>query len=225
MRRYFRLESDNGATEANAQVAQTLKLPIQYQESQRTPMNSHEAFFPPISAEAQKRIRAGLLEIEALWHAHSHYDEDSFFAVKRYVGLAYDVFAQEILSEIDCTDELLEDTLVKLACDAAIENGWIPALLLKWAKSYMLVGRIAAWRAKEIRRELSVRKTPAELLEEFRVREYPNLSHEALADEMGLERSRYYKLKAGGPVRPDAYIRVSDFTKIPVSDLKPSTRL
>src|SRR5713226_1862095 len=77
---------------------------IQYRENHRAPMNSYEAFFPPISAEAQKRIRAGLLEIEALWHAPSHHNELTFFAPKRYLGLAYDVFAQEILSEVDCTD-------------------------------------------------------------------------------------------------------------------------
>jgi hypothetical protein len=209
-------------------------------------MNCHEAFLS-LSSNARKRIEAGLLEIEALWHTYPHQDESAFRTGKRYLSLAYDVFALEILSEVECSDELLEDTLVKLAYDAVIEHYWVfwvvgtlvqsqsctehlftywvPAGSLKRAKSHLLSGRIAAWRAKEIRRALSPRKTPGELLEEFRNREWPNLSHDALADEMGLERSRYYKLKAGKRVRPDAYANVSAFTKIPICDLKPQARL
>jgi hypothetical protein len=210
-------------------------------------MNSYEAFMPPISSEARKRIAAGLLEIEALWHTYPHRDENAFLTGKRYLSLAYDVFAQEIFSKMNCIDELLEDTLVKLAYDAVIEHHWVhwmvgtlvpsrsctehlfkywvPAGQLQRVKSYLLPGRIAAWRAKAIRRELSSRKTPAELLEEFRNRQYPNLSHEALADEIGIERSRYFKLKAGDRVRHAAYAKVSLFTKIPISDLMPPARL
>jgi len=205
-------------------------------------MNCHEAFLPPISSDARKRIAAGLLEIEAVWHTYPHQDENALRTGKRYLSLAYDVFAQEILSEMDCTDELLEGTLVKLAYEAVIEHRWVfwvvgtllpsrsctehlfsywvPPGSLKRARSYMLSGRIAAWRAKAIRRALSPSKTTAELLEDFRNREWPNLSHDALADEMGLERSRYYKLKAGKRVRADAYAKVSAFTKIPISDLR-----
>ena len=87
----------------------------------------------------------------------------------------------------------------------------------------MLAGRIAKGRAAAISRKSSPRKTPSELLDEYRARAYPNLSHEALADEMEIERSRYFRLKGGKPVRPDAYVRVSDFTKISISDLKPSS--
>lgn len=205
-------------------------------------MNCHEAFLPPISSDARKRIAAGLLEIEAVWHTYPHQDENALRTGKRYLSLAYDVFAQEILSEMDCTDELLEGTLVKLAYEAVIEHRWVfwvvgtllpsrsctehlfsywvPPGSLKRAKSYLLPGRIAAWRAKAIRRALSPSKTTAELLEDFRNREWPNLSHDALADEMGLERSRYYKLKAGKRVTADAYAKVSAFTKIPISDLR-----
>ena len=63
---------------------------------------------------------------------------------------------------------------------------------------------------------------PSELLEEFRVREYPNLTHEALADEMGLERSRYFKLKGSKPVSAAAYVIASNFTKISIGNLKPA---
>jgi hypothetical protein len=210
-------------------------------------MNCHEGFLPPISSDARQRIEAGLLEIEASWHNYPHQDEGGFQAAKRYLSLAYDVFAQEIFSEMDCTDELLEDTLVKLAYDAVIEHGWVhwvvgtlvpsqsctehlfaywvPAGSLKRAKAHLLSGRIAAWRAKEIHRILSPRQTISERLEEFRNREWPNLSHDALAEEIGLERSRYYNLKAGKPVRADAYAKVAAFTKIPVSDLMPAARL
>jgi hypothetical protein len=206
-------------------------------------MNSYEDFVPPISPGAWKRIAAGLLEIEALWHTCPHRDEGGLLTGKRYLSLTYDVFARELFSEMDCTDELLDDTLVKLAYDAVIDNGWVrwmvpslarsqwrserlfkhwaPAGSLERAKSHLLAGRIAEWRAKAMRRELSPEQTPRELLEEFRAREYPNLSHEGLADKMGLERSRYFTLKAGKRVRPDAYIKVSHFTKIPVSALKP----
>jgi len=208
-------------------------------------MNCHEGFLPPISSDARQRIEAGLLEIEASWHNYPHQDEGGFQAAKRYLSLAYDVFAQEIFSEMDCTDELLEDTLVKLAYDAVIEHGWVhwvvgtlvpsqsctehlaywvPPNSLKLAKLHLLPGRIAAWRAKEIRRTLSPRQTPGEHLEEFRNRAWPNLSHDALADEIGLERSRYYKLKVGKPVRADAYAKVAAFIKIPVSDLMPPAR-
>jgi hypothetical protein len=204
-------------------------------------MNCHEASLPPISLDARKRIEAGLLEIEASWHAYPHQNENAFLTDKRYLSLAYDVFAEEILSEMDCTDELLEDTLVKLAYDTAIARGWVrwvrgtllpsqscaehlftywvPTGSLKRAKEYLLAGRIAAWRAKDIRRKLSPRKTPGELLEEFRNTERPNLSHEGLAEEIGLERSRYFKVKGGKHVRIDAYRKISAFTKIPMSDL------
>ena len=210
-------------------------------------MNCHEDSLPPISPDSRKRIEAGLLEIEASWHNYPHQDENAFRTGKRYLSLAYDVFAHEIFSEMDCTDELLEDTLVKLAYDAVIEHRWVhwvvgtllpsqsctehlltywvPAGSLKRAKLYLLPGRIAAWRAKEIRRAIPTRKTPSELLEEFRNRQCPNLSHEALAEEIGLERSRYFKLKAGKSVRADAYAKVSAFTTIPINDLMPQARL
>jgi hypothetical protein len=157
------------------------------------------------------------------------------------------VFANEIFSEMGITEELLQDTLVKLAYEAVIEHCWVRWIVgflaprrcctehlftywvaagsLERAKLHLLAGLIAAWRAKAIRRALAPRKTPAELLEEFRSRVYPNLSHEALADEMGLERSRYFKLKGGTPVRPDAYVKVSDFTEIHINDLKPKVQL
>jgi hypothetical protein len=172
-------------------------------------MNSYEAFLQPISSDARTRIEASLLEIEASWHNYPHQDENAFRTAKRYMSLAYDVYAQEILSEMDCTGEILEDTLVKLAYDAVIERRWVfgvvgslvqsqsctehlltywvPAGSLERAKLHLLSGRIAAWRANAVRRELSPRKKPAELLEEFRNRECPNLSHEGLAYEIGLE--------------------------------------
>ena len=207
-------------------------------------MNTPDAVISSITPEAWKRIEGGLLEIEALWHTYPYRDESFSVAGKRYLCLAYDVFARELLAGKD-PNELLEDTLLKLAYDAVIENGWvrwmvghpqpnewcterlfkywIPAESLKLAKSPLLAGEIAKWRAEAIRRKSSPRKKPSELLEEFRAREYPNLSHEALADEMGLERSRYYRLKAGKAVRDDAYVIVSDFTKIPASNLKPTS--
>lgn len=210
-------------------------------------MNYQEGFLSAISSDARQRIDAGLLEIEASWHHHLHQDEDGFGAAKRYLSLAYDVFAPEILAEMGCTDELLEDTLVRLAYDAVIEHGWVHWVVgtlvpsqactehlfvywvsagsLKRAKSHLLAGRIAAWRAKEIRRALAPRRTICELLEEFRNRECPNLSHDALADEMDLERSRYFKLKAGEPVRADAYAKVAAFIKVPITDLMPAPRL
>jgi hypothetical protein len=197
-----------------------------------------------ISPEAWKRIEAGLLEIDALWHTYPHRDEGAYLTGKRYLCLAYDVFAQELLAGKD-SDELLEDTLVKLAYEAVIDHGWarwmvgnlqsnewcterlfkhwIAAESLKRAKSHFLAGRIAKWRAEAIRRKLSPRRTPNELLEEFRAREYPNFTHDALAHEMGIERSRYFNLKAGKPVRFDAYVRVADFTKISISNLKPTS--
>lgn len=210
-------------------------------------MTCYEAFPPLISAEARLRIRAGLLEIDAFCHTYPHEADGPLRARKRYLSLAYDVFANEIFSEMDITDELLQDTLVKLAYEAALEHRWVygivgtltasrsctehlftywvPAGSMEWAKTHLLAGRIAAWRAKEIRRTLAPQKTPADLLEEFRSRKCPNLSHEALADDLGLERSRYFKLKAGRRVRHDAYVKVSEFTGIPISDLKPRAQL
>lgn len=206
-------------------------------------MNTPDVVVPSISPEACKRIEAGLLEIEVLWHTYPHRDEGPYLAGKRYLCLAFDVFAQELLSGKD-PDELLEDTVVKLAYEAVIDHGWvrgivgnlqpdewctehlfrhwIPAECLKHAKAHSLAGQIAKWRAEAIRRKLAPRRTSNELLDEFKARVYRNFSHEALADEMGLERSRYFNLKAGKPVRADAYVIVSDFTKIPISYLKPT---
>jgi hypothetical protein len=107
-------------------------------------------------------------------------------------------------------------------CTERLFKHWISTGSLEFAKSNLLAGQIAKWRAEAIRRKWSPRKSPGELLEEFRAREFPNLNHEALAYEIGLERSRYFKLKAGIPVRQDAYVRVSDFTKIPIDSLKPT---
>ena len=199
-------------------------------------MNSYEQFLPPVSTEARQRIQAGVLEIEALWHTYPHAGEDAILIAKRYLGLAYDVLAREILSETDGTDELLENTLPKLSYDIVAENGWVrwitPNLTptavctedlgsLERAKANLLAGRIAWWRAKVIRGDVSRHKTAGELMDEFRARKFPNLSHAALADEMDLEPSRYFKIKAGRRVSADAYIIVSDFTGIPVHDLKP----
>src|SRR5260370_8518964 len=88
-------------------------------------MNSYEQFLPPVSTEARQRIQAGVLEIEALWHTYPHAGEDAILIAKRYLGLAYDVLAREILSETDGTDELLENTLLKLSYDIVAENGWV----------------------------------------------------------------------------------------------------
>jgi hypothetical protein len=206
-------------------------------------MNSYEQFLPPVSTEARQRIQAGVLEIEALWHTYPHAGEDAILIAKRYLGLAYDVLAREILSETDGTDELLENTLPKLSYDIVAENGWVrwitpnltptavctehlfvdsvPPGSLEWAKANLLAGRIAWWRARVIRGDVSRHKTAGELMDEFRARKFPNLSHAALADEMNLEPSRYFKIKAGKRVSADAYIIVSDFTGIPVHDLKP----
>lgn len=184
-------------------------------------MNTPDAVVSSISPEAWKRIEGGLLEIEALWHTCPHRDESAYVAGKRYLCLAYEVFARELLSDQD-PNELLEDALVKLAYDAVINNGWvrwivgnlepsewcteplfkhwIPGESLKLAKAHLLAGQIAKWRAAAIRRKSSPRRTPSELLNEFRAREFPNFTHEALAEEMGIERSRYFKLKASQPV-------------------------
>ncbi len=207
-------------------------------------MNTPDVVVSSISPEACKRIEAGLLEIEASWHTYPHRDEGAYLTGKRYLCLAFDVFARELLSGKD-PDELLEDRVVKLAYEAVIDNGWvrwmvgtpgpsewcterlfkhwIPAESLKLAKAHLLAGPIAKWRAEAIRRKLAPRRTPSELLEEFKARVYPNFTHEALADEMGIERSRYFRLKAGKPVTDDAYIKVSDFTKIPIYYLKPTS--
>ena len=207
-------------------------------------MNTPEEVVSSISPDAWKRIEGGLLEIEALWHTHTHRNEGVYLTGKRYLCLAYDVFAQELLAGKD-PNELLEETLAKLAYDAVIDHGWvrgmtgsqqpdewcterlfkhwIPTGSLEFAKSNLLAGQIAKWRAEAIRRKFSPRKTPGELLEEFRARKYPNFTHEALAGEMGIERSRYFELKAGRTVRPDAYVIVSDFTKIPIDSLKPTS--
>src|SRR5258708_24896639 len=88
-------------------------------------MNSYEQFLPPVSTEARQRIQAGVLEIEALWHTYPHAGEDAILIAKRYLGLAYDVLAREVLSETDGTDELLENTLLKLSYDIVAENGWV----------------------------------------------------------------------------------------------------
>ena len=205
-------------------------------------MDTQETFLSSLSPEARKRIEAGLLEIDVIWHNRPHRDESQFLTAERYLALAYDIFAGELLSGRDLS-EPLEDTLVRLASDVVIENGWVrwmvknpepnescterlsknwvPAVLLERIKSCLLAGRIAKWRAYAIRRKLSPRKTPDELLDEYRTRFYPNLSHEALADEMGIERTRYFKLKKGKRVSTGAYIIVSDFTKISIGDLKP----
>ncbi len=207
-------------------------------------MNTPDAVVSSISPDAWKRIEGGLLGIEALWHTYPHRNEGAYLTGKRYLCLAYDVFAQELLAGKD-PNEQLEDTLAKLAYDAVIDNGWvrwmvgspqpnewcterlfkywIPTRSLELAKSNLLAGQIAKWRAEAIRRKFSPSKTPGELLEEFRVRKYPNFTHEALAGEMGIERSRYFELKANRPVRADAYVIVSDFTKIPIDSLKPTS--
>jgi hypothetical protein len=206
-------------------------------------MICYEAFLPPISADAQQRIKAGLLEIDAIWHTYPHQADGALQTGKRYLSLSYHVFANEIFSEMDITDELLQSTLVKLAYESVIEHYWVywivgtlaptrcctEHLFTYWVRAgsleranlNLLAGPIAAWRAKAIRRALASKQKPAELLDKFRSEVHPNLSHEALADEMGLERSRYFKLKAGKRVRDDAYNQVADFTGIPIGDLRP----
>ncbi len=87
-------------------------------------MNTPDAVVSSISPDAWNRIEGGLLEIEALWHTCPHRDESAYGAGKRYLCLAYDVFARELLSDQD-PNELLEDALVKLAYDAVIDNGWV----------------------------------------------------------------------------------------------------
>jgi hypothetical protein len=148
-------------------------------------MNTPDDVVSSISPEAKKRIEAGLLEIEALWHTCPHRHDSAYVIGKRYLCLAYDVFARELFSEKEPT-EPLEDTLVKLAYDAVIEKGWvrwiagnpepnqwcterlfkhwISAESLKLAKAHLLAGEIAKWRAEAIRRKLSPRKSPVNCL-------------------------------------------------------------
>jgi len=71
-------------------------------------MNTPDAVVSSISPEAWKRIEGGLLEIEALWHTCPHRGESAYVTGKRYLCLAYDVFARELLpiEKISTLDKL-----------------------------------------------------------------------------------------------------------------------
>jgi hypothetical protein len=92
--------------------------------------------------------------------------------------------------------------------------------------SYALQTRIDVWLSRapsktseEAQEPQSAHKTLKDLLDVAR-KKYPRLSKERFAERMGIERSVYFDLQAGRPVSKETYQKASDFTGIPIDDLK-----
>lgn len=130
---------------------------------------------------------------------------------------------------------LLPGTFLQTHKEDGIEYAWtirrvaeasaiVCALLANQAREIELEGQTSGSAMDRLPNQPSPRKTPKMLLEAARDRLFPRvkISKERFAEKMGIERSVYFKLQSGKRVSEKTYRAASNYTGIPVHDLKPT---
>jgi hypothetical protein len=202
---------------------------------------------PDLRSEHRNKIKAALFRADAAF-ARSRDADSACLASMRH---AFDGISQVLFDVGILTEQLLEKDIPLLVWDSAIAGGWwrfasetrqdiFPEELghyWVWRDERedwpgLFRAEAADWRSKLLdgptqhpkqRDSAGVkpsRKTPAQLLNENKVKKRIR-TQELVAEDLGLERSVYFDLKAGRKVCEETYVKAALHIGCSPGDLKP----